>query len=1175
MAYNYFLLRISISLIIALLFNNVTGSALQAQERSKSPNDYKVVRGERPPIDFSSLNANAYEEGVLLIKFRAEHSDFLEQNPALIPEDGSVRFNIATVDNLNIMHQARDVEQSFLHPSLNNSFTEKHKAWGFHLWYRLEFDKHADMMAIAQDYRALGEVEIAEPEFKKRLIEGMNMELLTEIIKPNHNPALEWMPDDPSFSNQWHYYNTGQQNGTPGADIDLILAWDIEKGNSNVIIAIVDDGIQFTHPDIAGNMWADIGYNFVAGNSNVVPGNHGTHVAGTVAAVTNNAVGVAGIAGGTGADDGVRLMSAQVFQGGSSGGFHMAPVWAADNGAAISQNSWGYTTPGAYNQNVLDAIDYFNINGGGDALIDGGITIFAAGNDNSSANYYPGFYSGAMAVAGTNNQDAKSWYSNYGSWIDISAPGGETNAVNARGVLSTVTNNNYAYYQGTSMACPHVSGVAALILSMAYGELTPDDLWDILVNSVEDHYPANPNFIGQLGSGRLNAHMALLETQNYLTGVMNPMGFSATAQGPESISLDWNKNSDNHDVMVAWSDENMIGIPDSAMLYQVGDTIPGGGIVLYKGADTFFEHTGLESATMYYYKAWSYNDTLVYSSGRPASATTTCELFELPVNEGFEEITVIPLCWNQEFESGGASWKIGTGNGGSNPPNAFEGSFNAYFKEQDIGSSGLTTRLVLPEMNLAPYDSVQLTFHYTNQLRTFWIFNWQDILRIKYKPTANAEWETLATYNTNIASWTEVTLTLPSQSGTYHLAFEAESGMGHGVCIDDIAILGYGSVNTFNIAAAAGPNGSITPYGNIMVQEGSDITFEITADPGYTIDSLEVDNTLIEEATGLQDYSYTFTNITQDHQISVSFFTPEFDVTAEVYPVDAGTVEGTGTFPLNFPVHMFAYPAEGYTFDRWMEEENTVSYENPYVFNIEGNRELLAVFEISVYSVDVEVNPENAGTISGEGDYLHAAEVTLLAAANHGYDFSNWSENGEVVSTDNPYVFDALSNRNLVAGFDLLAWNISVSSDPEGAGEVEGAGEYLHGTAVELSATANWDYTFIEWMEGDEVVSTDNPYLFIADNHKALTARFDFNTGIGMNDAGHFRVYPNPSSGLFTLELTEAATFRVFDLTGRAIISREAVPGNVLLNLSDYSSGLYFLQLSMHSQTLTLKLVVE
>lgn len=1167
--------RFFISLLILLFVKVAAINFIQAQQQSQSEKTYKVQRGERPPIDLQSLSPDAYEEGVLLIKFNDQYSDFLEQNSVLIADDGNVRFNISSVDLLNSIYQARDAEQSFFHPALNSTFTEKHKAWGFHLWYRLEFDKNANIVEIAQEYMKLGEVEIAEPEFKKRLIEGMNMELLSVIVQPSHKPLLEWVPDDPSFNNQWHYHNTGQQSGTPGADIDLILAWDIEKGNSNVIVAIVDDGIEYTHPDLAGNMWANIGYNFVSGNSSVVPGNHGTHVAGTVAAITNNALGVAGIAGGSGLSDGVRLMSAQVFQGSTSGGFHLAPVWAADNGAAISQNSWGYTTPGSYNQNVLDAIDYFNINGGGGAMLNGGITIFAAGNDNSSASYYPGFYSGTLAVAGTNNQDAKSWYSNYGTWIDISAPGGETNTVNTRGVLSTVTNNNYAYYQGTSMACPHVSGVAALVLSMAYGELSPPDLRDILLYSTEDHYPSNPNFLNQLGTGRLNAYQALLETQSYLTGVMNPAGFSATEEGPGSISLEWNKNADNHNVMVAWSENNQIGVPDSAMIYQPGDTIPGGGIVLYKDAGTFYEHSGLQPATLYFYKAWSYNNSFVYSSGRPASATTSCELAELPFHEGFEDVTVIPICWNQEFVTGGASWVMGVGNGGSNPPNAHEGSFNAYFKEQDIGSSGLTTRLALPVMNLAPYDSVQLSFHYTNQLRTFWIFNWQDILRIKYKPSEDAAWETLATYNSNVANWTGVTLKLPSQSGSYHLAFEAQSGMGHGVCIDDIAILGYGTVNTYQIIASSGSNGSISPAGTVIVQEGSDISFNITAEPGYTIDSLLVDNVLIEDAIGLQEYGYTFTNIVENHEIHATFLTPQFDVTATVEPAGAGTVEGTGTFPLNFSVQMIAFPSDGFTFDYWMEGGNVVSYQNPYAFNITNNRDLIAMFSVSVYSIDVEVNPENAGTTSGDGDYLHASEVTLVATAHHGYEFAGWSEDGEIVSTGNPYIFNAFNDRNLVADFDPLSWMIAVSSDPEGAGVIQGAGEYLHGTVVELTALANPDFTFIEWMEGPEVVSTENPYQFVADNHIALIARFDFNTGVASTDQGNFRVYPNPSSGLFTMELDEHAAYQITDLTGRVVAKKESAPGKILLDLLNHPSGLYFIQLYKQSETLTLKLIVE
>jgi len=454
------------------------------------------------------------------LKLADRHASQLEETPAGRLEDGRVRFHIEALDLLNDRHGAREVGQLFRHPSLGNDFSDRHKAWGFHLWYRLEFDDDLDVVELVKAYESLDEVVIAEPEYLKRLLSDPAISY-DQLISGEENDS-RWTPDDPFFASQWHYHNTGQEGGTPGADIDLIEAWDIEKGHPAVVVAVIDDGIQFNHPDLSGNMWQNAsghyGYNFVDDNTTIIPGNHGTHVAGTVAAVSNNGTGVAGIAGGSGSGDGVRLMSCQVFAGSSTDGFHLAPVWAADNGAAISQNSWGYTSPGGYNQSELDAIDYFNLNGGGDVM-NGGITIFAAGNDDDSGNWYPGYYSGALAVAATNNQDQKADYSNYGSWIDISAPGGEMITA-PQGVLSTITSGAYAYAQGTSMACPHVSGVAALLLSFAHRNsivMENSDLWDLLVNNVDDHYPENPSYTGQLGSGRLNARLALEALQGGLT----------------------------------------------------------------------------------------------------------------------------------------------------------------------------------------------------------------------------------------------------------------------------------------------------------------------------------------------------------------------------------------------------------------------------------------------------------------------------------------------------------------------------------------------------------------------------------------------------------------------------------------------------------------------------------
>ena len=466
----------------------------------------KVKFGDRPPIYLKDVPCDAFEEGRIYIKIKPGISEKLRKGIRNKSNSGFIQTGIAELDLLNEKYQVKNYKPLFEGvyniSDVSKQNIDRHQAWGLHLWYELEINTKYDIKTIVKEYGSLKEIAIAEPAYKKVLISDIETFELSPF----------WVPGDPLFEYQWHYHNTGQQDGTPGADIDLIRAWDIEKGNPHVIVAVIDSGIQYNHPDLAANMWPDTGFNFVDETTTILPGSHGTHVAGTVAAVSNNSKGVAGIAGGSGSGDGVRLMSCQVFSNSNNGGFHLAPVWAADNGAAISQNSWGYSTPGVYEAHILDAIDYFNANGGGNVL-DGGLTIFSAGNSDDNGAWYPAFYSGAMAVAATNNQDKKADYSNYGDWVEISAPGGDTSSVSERGVLSTTTGYWYEYKQGTSMACPHVSGVAALMISLAPGEFTASEVRDILKETADDHYAENPEYLGELGAGRLNAYQALLRIQ--------------------------------------------------------------------------------------------------------------------------------------------------------------------------------------------------------------------------------------------------------------------------------------------------------------------------------------------------------------------------------------------------------------------------------------------------------------------------------------------------------------------------------------------------------------------------------------------------------------------------------------------------------------------------------------
>lgn len=569
----------------------------------------KVIKGERPPIKLEEVSPDAYEAGKIQIKFKPGMEKGIPDVVHQSEKNGFVVTGIKSIDNLNQKFGAQKYT-----PLLNGLYEksaksadnrEKHKAWGFHLWFNVEVNSKSDVIEMVKMYSSLDEVEIAEPVYKKKLISNVTPgeERTTETKES------KWTPNDPRYDEQWHYHNTGQEGGTVDKDIDLPEAWNIEKGYSSVIVAVIDGGIQIDHPDLSANIWSGVGYNFVTNSSSISAEDHGTHVAGTISGVNNNGTGVSGVAGGSGSGDGVRLMSCQVFTSRSSGGFDQAPIYAADNGAAISQNSWGYTSEGVYDQATLDAIDYFNANGGGDVL-DGGITIFAAGNDNASGDYYPGCYAGAFAVAATNNKDERSYYSNYDDWVDISAPGGEQSVSNdPKGILSTLSGDSYGFYQGTSMACPHVSGVAALIISNAIRNgvtLTNTQVADLLKNNVDDHYALNPDYIGQLGSGRLNADLALQALQGMFTSEPppTPAGLTTTNITDNSATLSWSSAT-------------------GATSYDVQLRVQGGSWSTYNVSSTSYNATNLTEQTNYEWQVRAKNSygTSSYSAIETFSTT--------------------------------------------------------------------------------------------------------------------------------------------------------------------------------------------------------------------------------------------------------------------------------------------------------------------------------------------------------------------------------------------------------------------------------------------------------------------------------------------------------------------------------------------------------------------------
>ncbi len=421
--------------------------------------------------------------------------------------------------------------------------------------------------------------------------EGQNEKSFVESILANPNVLsveqdiacrIAGVPNDPSQTSQWWVYQSS------GVDIDARQAWDIEPGSDTAIVAIIDTGVLYYHPDLMNNIWVNpdedidgdmvvwdstdingsdngsngyvddfVGYDFVSSTSNAWPGEdgsgkdndpkdfngHGTHCAGIAAAVTNNNYGGCGTAGGWSkyfADRGARIMCLRAGYSVNDGGYEngvltMSAVaeavnYAVNNGAHVIS----YSAGSSFTSALRSAVDA--------ALADGIVFCHAAGNDNADNPDYFAGYAGLISVAATNSSDTR-WVwgagsgSNYGTWIEVAAPGNN--------IYSTVSNHysaSFATYTGTSMACPMVAGLAAMIKSH-YPDYDKTQIDTLIINradSINDF-----QFIsGNLGSGRINAYNSLIDAPSaafegdVLSG-QPPLTVTFTDMSPAATTHSW------------------------------------------------------------------------------------------------------------------------------------------------------------------------------------------------------------------------------------------------------------------------------------------------------------------------------------------------------------------------------------------------------------------------------------------------------------------------------------------------------------------------------------------------------------------------------------------------------------------------------------------------------------
>lgn len=496
-----------------------------------------------------------YTEDELLVKFTEQVAQMIVQAGV----DGSrvTRSGDIELDEVLQAIGTCTIERVF---TVDASAEERTVESGLNLWYVVRFDSSKTAVEdVARRFARLGQVQKVDVNRTVKRNYTHRATPLSQSKLEGAMAATRAATTDPLLPAQWNLINSGDlfikdgvAKSIKDADVQCQGAWERCTGDSSVIVAVLDEGIFVEHPDLLPNMWVNegetlrsdvdadgngykgdvYGYNFVHQSGKIVwddvyDSGHGTHVAGVISAVNNNGIGISSIAGGDGGENsGVKIMCCQIFSGNVATSILStvrAIKYAADNGAVVLQCSWGYVSPCA---NVYDwgaagfgtkeewiassplereALEYFtHYAGSPNGTVEGGIAVFAGGNESAAAAGYPGAAEEYISVAATAADFTPAVYTNYGTGTTISAPGGDQdyyyeyvdskhNYGEVGCILSTlpyhVAPSGYGYMEGTSMACPHVSGVVALGISYAAQlrkHFTATEIKDMLVQSAVD-----------------------------------------------------------------------------------------------------------------------------------------------------------------------------------------------------------------------------------------------------------------------------------------------------------------------------------------------------------------------------------------------------------------------------------------------------------------------------------------------------------------------------------------------------------------------------------------------------------------------------------------------------------------------------------------------------------------
>ncbi|MFP4690556.1 MAG: InlB B-repeat-containing protein [Bacteroidales bacterium] len=586
--------------------------------------------------------------------------------------------------------------------------------------------------------------------------------------------------------------------------------------------------------------------------------------------------------------------------------------------------------------------------------------------------------------------------------------------------------------------------------------------------------------------------------------------FEAYADSPETARLEWSPNDKGDPVAVAIQTEDRFGRPVGPV--SLGDTIRGGGKIIYLGYDTILLKEDLQPGMDYYFSAWSFDNIPSYSPGLEAAVTTPCpDFFSLPFFDDFREGR-LSGCWEEVFVDGSSSW-IATGETEQLPDSAAIGDYALSFSPGN-GDGESTTRLLSPPVQYGSYDSGVLSFYLggmENEAEEL-------TLTVMFREYGEETWITLADVNVPGNGWVLEQLELPGAVEGFQLAFQASSNGSGSVLLDAISVEGrYDAVFPPPQHFAAGETGA--DYIRLNWEkpvEPSEKPVEPSAgDYSPVLEGYQLyrDDQLVYTGTDPDELSYTDEGLpvgAYRYYARAVYSNPSrlSDATAEVTAmVEEGPLtyeltldsegpgithprEGNYLFNEGAEVILEAEPGSNARFVRWEKNGAQTSGDLSKRVTINDDLEITAVFAPEQYELVLTSYPENTGEQRGGGVYDHGSVVSLETSIPENYDFLGWHKGNQLVSVRRAFDYTVQSADTLVAHFFLPLYEVSVDADPLTGGKVSGDGEYYRGEEARLEALPGSDYLFSHWELDGEAIHESPEYIFTVEGPVSLTAVF-------------------------------------------------------------------------------------